>query len=63
MSTKLKPRKKMQIVNSLDDVIADKISDKKPNQIVTELFMKGINLNILRFLPGNLILRYRKMLD
>ena len=44
-------------------MIAYKISDKKPNQIVTELFIKGINLNILQFLPRNLILRYQKMLD
>ena len=44
-------------------MVADKISDKKANQIVTELFIKGTNLNILQFLPRNLILRYQKVLD
>ena len=32
-----------------DDVIADMLSNKKLNPIVTELFIRGTKLNISRF--------------
>ena len=30
----------------LNDIVADMINDKKPNRIVTELFIRGRKLNI-----------------
>ena len=34
------------IQTSNDDIIADMLSNKKPNQVVTELFIRGKKLNI-----------------
>ena len=39
--------KKHKILIVFDDMIADMISNKKLNPIVTELFIRGIKLNIL----------------
>ena len=36
----------MQNINLFDDIIADTISNKKLNPIVTELFIRGRKLNI-----------------
>ena len=38
--------KKRKILIVFDDMITDMLSNKKPNVIVTELFIRGIKLNI-----------------
>ena len=43
---KFNPNKKQKILIVFDDMIADMLSNKKLNQIVTELFMIGRKLNI-----------------
>ena len=43
---KYNPNKKQKILIVFDDMIADMLSNKKLNQIVTELFMIGRKLNI-----------------
>ena len=40
------PNKKIKILTVFDDMIADKLSNKKLNPIVTELFIRGRKLNI-----------------
>ena len=40
------PNKKRKIVIVIDDMIADMLSNKKLNPIVTELFIRGRKLNI-----------------
>ena len=40
------PNKKHKILIVFDDVIADMLSNKNPNQIATELFIRGRTLNI-----------------
>ena len=40
------PNKKREILVVFDDMIADMLSKKKLNSIVTELFIGGRNLNI-----------------
>ena len=40
------PNKKCKILFVLDDMIADMLSNKKLNTIVTELFIRGRKLNI-----------------
>ena len=40
------PGKKRKILIVFDDIIADIISNKKLNPIVTELFIRGRKLNI-----------------
>ena len=40
------PRKKRKILIVFDDMIADTINDNKLNSVVTELFIRGIKLNI-----------------
>ena len=40
------PGKKSKILIVFDDMIADMINNKKLNPIVTELFIRGIKLNI-----------------
>ena len=37
------PNKKAKILTALDDMIADMVSNKKLNPIVSELFIKGTN--------------------
>ena len=40
------PRKKRKVLIVFDDEIADMISEKKLNPIVTKLFIRGRKLNI-----------------
>ena len=40
------PNKKQKILIVFDDMIADMLSNKKLNLIVTELFIRGRKLNI-----------------
>ena len=40
------PNKKSRILIVFDDIIADMLSNKKFNPIVTELFIRGRKLNI-----------------
>ena len=40
------PKKKQKILIVFDDMIADLLSNKKPNLVVTELFIRGRKLNI-----------------
>ena len=40
------PNKKRKILIAFDDTIADMLSNKKLNPIVTELFIRGRKLNI-----------------
>ena len=40
------PNKKRKILNVFDDMIADMLSNKKLNPVVTELFIRGRKLNI-----------------
>ena len=57
------PGKKRKILIVFYDMIADMISNKKLNPIVTELFVEVENLIFLLFLSPNLILKCQKMLD
>ena len=43
---KYNPNKKRKILIVFDDMIADMLSNKKPNPIVTELFIRGRKINI-----------------
>ena len=57
------PNKKRKILIIFDDMIADILSNKKLNPIVTESFIRGRKLNIsIMFLSHNLILLYLKIL-
>ena len=38
--------KKRKILIVLDDMIVDMVNNKKPNSVVTELFIRGRKLNI-----------------
>ena len=40
------PNKKRKILIAFDNLIAEMLSNKKPNPIVTELFIRGKQLNI-----------------
>ena len=40
------PSKKRKVLNVFDDMIADMLSNKKLNPILTELFIRGRKLNI-----------------
>ena len=44
------PNKKRKILIVFDDMIADMVSNKKLNPIVTELFIRGRKLNISLFI-------------
>ena len=56
------PNKKRKILIVFDDMIADMLSNKKLNPIVTVLFIRGRKLNISLFLLHNLILLFQKIL-
>ena len=43
-------RKKCKVLIVFDDMIADMVSNKKLNSVVTELFIRGKKLNISLFL-------------
>ena len=49
------PNKKFKIFIVFDDMIADMISNKSINGIVTELFIRAIKLNFALFLLRNVI--------
>ena len=58
------PNKERKVWIVFDDMIADMLSNKKLNPIVTELFIRGRKLNIsFVFLSHNLILLYQKILN
>ena len=40
------PNKKRKMLIDFDHMIADRLSNKKLNPIVTELFIRGIKLNL-----------------
>ena len=52
------PNKRQKILIIFDEMIADKLSNKKFNSIVTKLFVRGGKLNISLFLSHNLILLF-----
>ena len=56
------PGKRQKII-VFDDMIADMISNKNFNLIVTELFVRGIKLNITLVFITNHTLKYLKMSD
>ena len=55
--------KKRKVLIVFDDMIADMLSNKKLNPIVTELFIRKTKLNIFLLLSHNLILLLQKILD
>ena len=57
------PNKKRKILIVFDDMIADMLSNKKLNPIVTELFIRVRKLNVYLVLLHNLILLCQWMLD
>ena len=58
---KYSPNKKRKILIVFDDIIADMLSNKRLNPIVTELFIRGRKLNIcLVFILHDLILLFQK---
>ena len=56
------PNKENKILFVFDDMIANMVSNKNVNPIVTELFFRGKKLNIYHFLLHNLALLYQKKL-
>ena len=48
-SEEYNPNKKRKILIVLDDMVADMLSNKKRNPMVTELFIRGRKLNISLF--------------
>ena len=57
------PNKKRKILTVFYYMIADILSNKKFNPIVTQLFISGRKLNILLLLSHNLISLFQKILD
>ena len=57
------PNKKRKMLIAFDDMIADMLSAKKLNPVVTELFIRGRKLNISPALLHSLILLYQKILN
>ena len=57
------PYEKRKILIVIDDMIADMLSNKKLNPVVTELFIGGRKLNISLFLLHSLIFLCQKILD
>ena len=55
--------RKCKILIVLDDMIADMLSNKKLNPIVTELFISDRKLKFLLLLLHNFILLYQKILN
>ena len=59
---KYSPNKRRKILIVFDDIIADMLSNKRLNPIVTELFIRGRKLNIcLVFILHDLILLFQKI--
>ena len=57
------PNQKYKILIIFDDMVADMISNKKLNSLVSELFIRRRELKFLQFLSLSHILRYQKMLN
>ena len=57
------PNQKHKILIIFDDMVADMISNKKLNSLVSELFIRRRELKFLQFLSLSHILRYQKMLN
>ena len=55
--------KKREILIDFDDMIADMLSNKKLDSIVTELFIRGRKINISLGFITQSFLKYQKMLD
>ena len=55
--------KKREILIDFDDMIADMLSNKKLDSIVTELFIRGRKINISLAFITQSFLKYQKMLD
>ena len=55
--------KESKILIVLDDMIADMISNKKLNSIVTRLFIRGRKLNISLIFIRQSYLRFQRMLN
>ena len=55
--------KKRKVLIVFDDMIADMLSNKKLNPVVTELFIRKPKSNIFVLLSHNLILLLQKILD
>ena len=51
------------VLTVFDDVTADMLSNKKPNQIVTEIFIRGRKLSISNVFITNLISQDEKILN
>ena len=59
----MNPNKKLKILIVFDDVIADMLSNKKLNPIVTESFIRGRKLNISLVFITQPYFAVPKMLD
>ena len=57
------PGKKRKVLRAFDDMIADTISNEKFPLVVTELFIRGHQLNIFRCLLHNYNFLYKRMWD
>ena len=57
------PSKIRKILTVFDDMIADMLTNRKRNPVVTELFIRGTKINISLFLLHSLILLFQKILD
>ena len=57
------PNKNRKILIVFDDIIADILTNKKLNTVVTELFIRGRKLNISLVFITHLILLFQKILD
>ena len=57
------PGKEHKVLIVFDDMIADMISNKNLNPVVTELFIRGRNLNNHLFFSHNHTFKYLKLLD
>ena len=57
------PNQKHKILIVFDYMVADMISNKKLNSLVSELFIRRRELKFLQFLSLSHILRYQKMLN
>ena len=57
------PNKKRKILIVFDDMIADMLSNKKLNPIVTELFIRGMKRNISLVFITKSYFAVRKTLD
>ena len=57
------PSKIRKILTVFDDMIADMLTNRKLNPVVTELFIRGTKINISLFLLHSFILLFQKILD